>query len=70
MAAAKPVEEMVFVSVRKEVRDFVQAAETLLSPALLGSELTTDECDLIGEYVITLSNAKQPWSKVLPIKYT
>jgi hypothetical protein len=70
MGAAKPVEEMVFVPLRKEVRDFIRAAETLLSPALLGSELTTDECDLITEYVITMSNARHPWSKGLPIKYT
>jgi hypothetical protein len=69
MTAVKSVEEMVFVSVRKEVRDFARAAETLLSPASLGSDLTTDECELIKEYVMTLSNVKQPWSKGLPIKY-
>lgn len=70
MAGAKSVDEMVFVSIRKEVREFVRAAETILSPALLTSELTPDECDLIKEYVISLSNVKHPWSSGLPIKYT
>ena len=69
-AAAKPVDGAIFLSVRKEVRDFAQAAETLLSPALLTTMLTVDECDLIKEYVMMMSNAKHPWSKTLPIKYT
>jgi hypothetical protein len=66
-AVAKSVDVL---SVRKEVRDFVQAAEALLSPVALTSELTADECDLIKEYVMMLSNTRQPWSKGLPIKYT
>jgi hypothetical protein len=69
-AAAQPVDGTIFSSVREEVRDFAQAAETLLSPALLTSELTTDECDLIKEYVMMLSNTRHPWSKGLPIRYT
>jgi hypothetical protein len=56
--------------ISKDVRDFIKAAETLLSPAARTSDLTPDEIEIIGEYVITLSNAKQPWSKILPIKYT
>lgn len=55
---------------RQEVVDFVRAAETILSPVLLKSDLTQGECDLIAEYVKTLSNAKHPWSRSLPIKYT
>jgi hypothetical protein len=55
---------------RKEVMDFVRAAETILSPALLHPELTQGECDLIAEYVKTLSLSKHPWSRSLPIKYT
>ena len=57
-------------SVRKEVGDFVSAAETILSPVLLSAELTPEECDLIAEYVKSLSQAKNPWSRSLPIKYT
>ena len=55
---------------RKEVGDFVRAAETILSPVLLSPELTTEECELIAEYVKNLSQAKNPWSRSLPIKYT
>jgi len=54
----------------KDVRDFIKAAETLLSPTLRTSELTADDCEIIKEYLITLSNVKQPWSRGLPIKYT
>ena len=57
------------LSARKEVMDFVRAAETLLSPALLHPGLTQAECDLIAEYVRNLSQAKNPWSRALPIKY-
>lgn len=58
------------VSVRGDVRDFVQAAEKLLSPALRTTALTAEECYLIREYIMSLSNGKHPWSKGLPIKYT
>jgi hypothetical protein len=58
------------LSVRKEVVDFVTAAETILSPVLLSPELTSGECDLIAEYVKSLSQVKTPWSKALPVKYT
>lgn len=56
-------------SARQEVLDFIRAAETILSPALLHSDLTQGECDLIAEYVRSLSQAKNPWSRSLPIKY-
>jgi hypothetical protein len=56
--------------VRQEVREFARAAEMILSPALLMSELSDDECALIQQYVISLSNAKNPWSRGLPVKYT
>ncbi len=58
------------VSVRKEIEDFILATEALLSPILLKPDLTQEECDLIAEYVKTLSQSKRPWSKSLPIKYT
>lgn len=54
----------------KDVLDFIKAAETLLSPAMRTSELTSDECEIIAEYLITMSQVKHPWSKVLPVKYT
>jgi hypothetical protein len=54
---------------RLEVRQFVLAAETLISPALMDSDLTPDECDIIAYYVMTLSNAKHPWAKDLTVRY-
>jgi hypothetical protein len=57
------------LSARKEVVDFVRAAETILSQILLKPDLTQGECDLIAEYVKTLSHAKNPWSRSLPVKY-
>jgi hypothetical protein len=70
MVAAKPVDGVAFLSVRKEVQDFVEAAQVLLSPGLLTSELTPDECGLIKDYVMMMSNVKHPWCKGLPVKYT
>jgi hypothetical protein len=70
MDAIKSAETVGLLSVQKDVQDFIQAAERLLSPALRTSPLTSDECDLIGEYLMSMSNAKHPWSKRLPIKYT
>ena len=57
------------LQIRKEVHEFVQAAEFLLSPALQTPALTDDECVIIAEYVTTLSHAKQPWGKSLVIRY-
>ena len=70
MGAIKWAEPVGLLSVQKDVQDFIRAAEKLLSPALRASPLTPDECDLIGEYLMSMSNAKHPWSKTLPIKYT
>jgi hypothetical protein len=58
------------LTARKEVMEFVRATEKILSPALLHPTLTQGECDLIAEYVKTLSGSKHPWSGSLPIKYT
>jgi hypothetical protein len=38
-------------SIRKEVRDFMHAAETLLGPVINRAELSQDERDLIGLYI-------------------
>jgi hypothetical protein len=46
----------------KEVKDFVLAAEHLLSPLLRSSELTTEECHLICEYLTTMCHGTHPWS--------
>lgn len=51
--------------VRKEVQDFILVSETLLSPALLSSALTPEECEIIAEYIMSLSHLKHPWSKAL-----
>jgi hypothetical protein len=56
-------------TIRKGVLDFIIASEALLSPALRSSELTKEECDMIAEYVMTLSNSANPWSKSLPVRY-
>lgn len=55
------------VHLRREVHEFIEAAETLLSPALLDSDLTDVECEYIREYLMTMSRAGYPWSKGLPI---
>ena len=46
----------------KEVKDFVLAAEHLLSPILRSSALTTEECHLICEYLTTMCRGTHPWS--------
>ena len=48
--------------VRKEVQDFVLAAEKLLSPILRSSELTPEECHIICEYLTTMCRGTHPWS--------
>ena len=69
MEVAPKFPAMAALRVRKEVHEFVQAAEFLLSPALQTPALTDDECVIIAEYVTTLSHAKQPWGKSLVIRY-
>ena len=69
MEVAPKFPAMAALQVRKEVHEFVQAAEFLLSPALQTPALTHEECNLIAEYVMSLSHAKQPWSKSLIMKY-
>lgn len=54
---------------RPEVQQFIRASETLVSPALMNSDLTPEECDIIAYYVMTLSNAKHPWGKALTVRY-
>ena len=56
-------------SLRPEVQAFVRPTESILSPALLGQELTQEECDIIAYYVMSLSNAKHPWAKDLTVRY-
>lgn len=60
---------MLDIAVRKEVLDFVLASEALLSPVLLGTELTKEECSLIAEYVLNMSRSGHPWAKGLPVRY-
>lgn len=38
-------------SIRKEVREFMRAAETLLGPVVNCTELNQDERDIIGLYI-------------------
>jgi hypothetical protein len=48
--------------VRKEVQDFLVAAERLLAPVLRETELTLEECHIIGEYLTTMCRDHHPWS--------
>jgi hypothetical protein len=48
------------VSVQEDVAAFIEAAEQVLSPALRTTAFTPDECDLIREYVMSLSHARPP----------
>ena len=58
MDTFKPVQ----LPVRKEVQDFVLAAEKLISPILRSSELTPEECHIICEYLTTMCRGTHPWS--------
>jgi hypothetical protein len=53
---------------RPEVQTFINASETLLSPALLSESLTSEECDVIAYYVTMLSSTKHPWAKTLTVR--
>jgi hypothetical protein len=53
---------------RQQVLDFLFGSEALLSPALRPSELTNEECAMIAEYVLNLSQPGNPWSKLLPFR--
>ncbi len=52
------------------VQTFFSASETLLASTSLETELTPEECELIAQYVMALSNVKTPWSRYLPSRYT
>lgn len=41
---------------RKEIKDFVRLAETLLSPASLDTPLTKEECHVVHFYVKALDS--------------
>jgi hypothetical protein len=58
------------VALSPAVQAFVSASESLLSPALRPSELTPEECQVIAQYVMDLSNVKTPWSGHLLSRYT
>ena len=53
--------------IRKEVHNFLVAAERLLSRGARDPELTPEECHLICEYLITMSRAHHPWSSHLAL---
>lgn len=48
--------------VRKEVQEFLLAAEKLLAPVLRETELTPEECHVISEYLMTMCRDNHPWS--------
>lgn len=45
-------------AVRPEVLEFIRATEDLLSPALLESDFTTNECDFVGYYLMAISGER------------
>jgi hypothetical protein len=47
---------------RKAVKDFLVAAEKLLSPVPSDKDLTPEECHLISEYLATMCRGNHPWS--------
>ena len=51
--------------IRKEVHNFLFAAEKLLSWGPRDPELTPEECHLICEYLITMSRDHHQWSSHL-----
>jgi len=53
------------LTIRKEVQSFLEASEVLLSPALLQTELTSEECLLIADYVMNLATSQTPWGEYL-----
>ena len=55
--------------VRKEVLDFINASEYLLSPAMISPKLTPEECQVVAEYVMSLSKNNNPWSNLLSHQY-
>lgn len=48
--------------IRREVHNFLFAAERLLSLKSREQALTPEECHLICEYLITMSRDNHPWS--------
>ena len=52
------------------VEAFISASDRLLSPALRQTNLTPEECHIIAQYVMDLSNVKTPWSGHLLSRYT
>lgn len=50
--------------IRQEVQNFLQASDALLSPAVLQSDLTPEECLLIADYVMNLSDSNKPWERI------
>lgn len=50
---------------RPVIRAFVDASETLLSPALTPPDLTPKECEAVAQSVIALSGATAPWCECL-----
>lgn len=58
------------LSVSPAVQAFVSASETMLSPVTCPPDLTREECELIAEYVMSLSNVKTPRSRYLISRYT
>jgi hypothetical protein len=56
--------------VRKEVLEFLKAAETLLAYPMFDSQFTPEECDVIADYIMSLSQSKHPWGKSLAVRYS
>lgn len=58
------------VTLHPAVEAFIDASQALLSPSLGASDLTPEECQVVAQYVMDLSNVKTPWSGHLYSRYT
>ncbi len=58
------------VTVRKEIMKFFEATQVLLSPDVLDTNLTTDECLLIAYYVNTLAEPEDHGDNSWPLRRT
>ena len=68
--ALRSAGELGVLPIRVEVKNFMVAAEFVVSPYFRNFEFKTDYCELIHEFVMSMSHVKHTCSKTLPIKYT
>ena len=58
------------ITIHPAVQAFISATQALLSPSVRSFDLTDEECHLIAQHVMDLSNVKTPWCGYLYSLYT